>query len=183
VRFLFLVLTCSTVCASPEVHFSPGGIQSHLVSAIDGTRRSLDVALYELSARPLIGALKRAGERGVAVRLILDEEVLREHPQDKTLAGVRHVSLRTLGGREKRRGMMHNKFAVFDAGRVVTGSYNWSQGAEYVNYENALFEDDAAVVRAYAAQFAALWAHARPVSPGTYLNPVRKHGKNRTHHF
>ena len=58
---------------------------------------------YELSARPLISALRRAGERGIEVRLLLDEEVLREHPQDRALAGVRHISLRTLGGRAKRR--------------------------------------------------------------------------------
>ena len=152
--------------AMPEAYFSPGGVQSHIVAAIDGTSRSLDVAIYELSSKNLIRALERAGERGIPVRVILDEETLREHPQDKALANAAHVSLRTLGGRDKRRGMMHNKFAIFDHARVLTGSYNWSQGAEFSNYENALFEDDTDLVRAYSGQFADMWKDARPVQPG-----------------
>ena len=160
---LILSLSSSVLYARPEVYFSPGGVQSHLVSAIDRTTRSLDVAIYELSSKALINALKRAAQRGVQVRLIMDEQVLREHPEDRDLAGVVHISIRTLEGREKRRGVMHNKFAVFDESRVVTGSYNWSQGAEYANYENALFEDDLNVVRSYSAQFADLWSRARPV--------------------
>ena len=59
--------------------------------------------------------------------------------------------------------MMHNKFAVFDEVLVVTGSYNWTQGAEHANYENVLFEDSPNVVQAYMRQFADLWASAKPL--------------------
>src|SRR5207244_12315143 len=109
------VLRRSVALATPAVYFSPGGVQGHLIAAIDNTSHSIDAAVYELSAPLVIKALKRAGERGVQVRLVMDEKVLHEYSKDKELAGVSHVSLRTLSGRDRhRRGMMHNKFAVFD---------------------------------------------------------------------
>ena len=172
--FILVGLSGSLLWAKPEAYFpTAGGVQHHLVAAIDAATQTLDVAVYELSAKPLVAALKRAGERGVLVRVILDEKVLREHPQDKALASVPNVSLRSLSGREPRRGMMHNKFAIFDENRVVTGSYNWSQGAEVANYENAIFEDDADLVRAYSSQFADLWTRAKPVMPG--VEPFKMH--------
>lgn len=35
----------------------------------------------------------------------------------------------------------HNKFAVFDDKRIVTGSYNWTKNAAKSNNENCLFLD------------------------------------------
>jgi cardiolipin hydrolase len=173
--FLILNLACSPLWSSPQVYFSPGGVQKHLVTAIDATTQTLDVAVYELSSKSLIAALKHAGERGVVVRVLLDEKVLKEHREDKSLAALPNITLRTLSGRESKRGMMHNKFAIFDESRIVTGSYNWSQGAEVANYENAIFEEDPEVVRAYSGQFADLWARAKSVSPGSDLFSSHSH--------
>jgi len=51
------------------------------------------------------------------------------------------------------RGIMHNKFAIFDDKEVVTGSYNWTENAEKYNYENALFISDPEVVNKYIKEF------------------------------
>ena len=167
--------------ARPEVYFSPGEVQSHLVAAIDRTNHTLDIAIYELSSKPVWNALQHAGERGVQIRLIMDEEALQEHPQDKRMAGLLHATLEALKGPGRRQGAMHHKFAIFDGNQVVTGSYNWSQGAEYANYENALFEDDPRIVRAFRIQFAELWVHAHPVHSlsGGARPKTRHHSRRR----
>ena len=51
------------------------------------------------------------------------------------------------------RGIMHNKFAIFDGKLMVTGSYNWTNNAEHYNYENAIFITDPNVIRQYRMEF------------------------------
>ena len=75
------------------------------------------------------------------------------------------MEIRYLGGRHRHRhGLMHDKFAIFDEDRVATGSFNWTPGAEYSNYENALTEDDTQVVEAFERQFNELWDKASPTT-------------------
>ncbi len=54
-------------------------------------------------------------------------------------------------------GHMHHKFVVFDGARLLNGSYNWTRGAADLNFENVVDTADAALVAAFAAEFARLW--------------------------
>jgi phosphatidylserine/phosphatidylglycerophosphate/cardiolipin synthase-like enzyme len=54
-------------------------------------------------------------------------------------------------------GHMHHKFAVFDAARLLNGSYNWTRGAADTNYENLVDTADPRLVAAFAAEFERLW--------------------------
>lgn len=56
---------------------------------------------------------------------------------------------------------MHHKFAVFDGRLVATGSYNWTNAAENMNYENVILLADPDVVERYAQEFRRLWREAR----------------------
>lgn len=52
----------------------------------------------------------------------------------------------------------HNKFAVFDGNKVVTGSYNWTNSATDKNSENCLFIlEQNQVVIDYHNRFNELW--------------------------
>ena len=82
---------------------------------IDGSRSSIDVAMFEFRSPELTQALKRAEGRGVTIRLVLDSS----HHQEDLSAG----NVRWLGGKHTgEMGVMHNKFALFDQIQVVTGS-------------------------------------------------------------
>lgn len=158
--------------AQAQAFFSSDGVQQQLLRLIDGSRQTIDLAVFEFSSKPLAAALARARSRGVSVRLLLNAQ----NPQDMhlpaELAPLAPDHLRRLSGRSGHSGIMHNKFAVFDHQRVVTGSYNWTAGAEHSNYENALLEDDPQVVRAYDRQFEELWNQASAVpSNGVFALP------------
>ena len=150
-----------------------------MVGLIERAGASIDVALFELRSARLAGALARAKERGVRIRLILDAE----HAKQDLAAG----EVRLLGGKKgSGRGIMHHKFALFDRQKVVTGSFNWTPGAEHANYENALLIDDADTVSAYGREFETLWrrAHAGPppngAAAGTYDPGQRSKSKHST---
>jgi mitochondrial cardiolipin hydrolase len=176
--FLF-ALVSAAYAADPRVYFSSqDNIQDQLRQAITQSMRTIDGAVYDVSSPVLQQALRQAASRGVSVRLIVDRS---QHPSgnlsqwwDPGLS-IRHIS-----GRRKGHGAMHHKFAIFDGAEVVTGSYNWTPGARYVNHENILFEDDPGIVTAYQQQFDRLWNSGEDAAQDSG-RPARHHRKRSRH--
>jgi phosphatidylserine/phosphatidylglycerophosphate/cardiolipin synthase-like enzyme len=52
---------------------------------------------------------------------------------------------------------MHHKFAIFDEGVVLTGSYNWTRGAAMSNEENLILSNDRRLLTAFRGEFERLW--------------------------
>ena len=132
-----------------------------LVAAMDRTRHTLDVALYNLQIDDAAAALARAQRRGVKVRVLFD----RAHVYPQAGRQIQAVLDAGIEAREMngRGGAMHCKFAVFDGTLLETGSANWSGFAETMSYENIMFTADPDFVSGYAADFEWMWAQARPV--------------------
>ncbi|MEE8425130.1 MAG: phospholipase D-like domain-containing protein, partial [Elusimicrobiota bacterium] len=134
----------------PSVAFRPDrSIDTELVKAIDASKKSIDIALYEFKSREILKALRRAKVRGVKVRVIIDAG----HANPAKREGsdywpTRSLELQSLilGGFDVRVlkggwrwGIMHNKIAVFDGKLGNFGSYNWSYTSERNHYENIVF--------------------------------------------
>ena len=179
-----LLLSTASVTAhmpDPRVFFSSqDNIENQLREAIDRTTSVIDGAVFDVSSPNLQQALRRAAARGVSVRLIVDR---RENPPGNITEGwepgflIRHIA-----GKRGAHGAMHHKFAIFDGAEVVTGSYNWTPGARYVNHENVLFEDNPAIVAAYEHQFEQLWSSGEQLSrSGTIIasGPRARHHRSR----
>jgi phosphatidylserine/phosphatidylglycerophosphate/cardiolipin synthase-like enzyme len=143
-------------------------ISTHLIRAIDATKKTLDIAIYELAIREVRDALVRAKGRGVNVRIIMDQGHL--YPEKSTGHRTPEIQslvdagfqLKTLRGGDAY-GIMHNKFAVFDGALLETGSFNWSRAADTQHYENALFDDDATRIASYQNYWNWMWSNARVV--------------------
>jgi phosphatidylserine/phosphatidylglycerophosphate/cardiolipin synthase-like enzyme len=137
-------------------------VSDAVTKAIDRTRSTLDVALYNLQIPAASKALLRARERGVAVRVILDYEHVypKAGPemQDLIDAG---MDVRVMKGRAGS-GSMHCKFAIFDGQLLETGSANWSLSAENASYENMMFVSDPHIIQGYQADFDWMRAQAKP---------------------
>ncbi len=52
---------------------------------------------------------------------------------------------------------MHHKFAIFDGGTLLTGSYNWTRGASENNLENLVILYQSSLLAAFSATFERLW--------------------------
>lgn len=158
---LFLLLNPLTPldALGTEVYFSPGGgVRQRLVRAIDASRRTIDIALYNFTAAELAEVLYAAKARGVQIRIQVDREKAEE---GFVIRGLRRrgLAMRALGVPEQ--SLMHHKFAIFDDHLVATGSYNWTQSAERANYENLLVLDDPEVIGRFQREFTRLWRGAR----------------------
>lgn len=137
-----------------EAHFSPGqaclrAIQQRLRSA----RTSIDICVFTLSDDRISAEVLTAHQRGVAVRLITDND--KESDAGSDIDALRRAGIAVAVDRTAAH--MHHKFALFDDQWLLNGSYNWTRSACEVNEENLVVTNDPALVAAFAAQFAALW--------------------------
>ncbi|MBI2363171.1 MAG: hypothetical protein HYV15_07295, partial [Elusimicrobia bacterium] len=161
----------------PRHAFSPRGTpEAWLVKALDAAARSVDVAMFSFTSPELKEALVRARARGVPVRLLFDAR------NAATLEAMKWFisegwDVRIRAGRDGRKGVLHDKFAVIDGAFTATGSYNWTENADKNNFENVNFFDDRGSAADYGAAFLRAWSGAKVPTPEELAEWAR-HGFN-----
>ncbi len=144
---------------SLQVYFSPqGGCQQAIIEALDGTQKTLDIAMFAFTSREIAEAVVRAHSRGVTVRVVMDESQSANKYSKKIYFQKKGIPLRLSRGIG--RGIMHDKFAVIDGNLVITGSFNWTASAEENNYENLLVIRSPLLVMKYSEEFEKIWRSA-----------------------
>ncbi|MBJ7594413.1 MAG: hypothetical protein JF886_06035 [Candidatus Dormibacteraeota bacterium] len=135
------LVTCGRPAVVPEALLDPAvvvgatlpgaEILPMVLGAIDGARRSLDVAMYTLTDAQVVAAMEGALARGVAVRVLLDPAQRASDPSAASLRahGVAVRLYRSAG--EK----LHAKAAIVDGSTVVMGSANWTVSGFEHNHE------------------------------------------------
>ncbi|MDY3561647.1 phospholipase D-like domain-containing protein [Gemmata sp. JC673] len=149
--------------ASDEAYFAPGErCLQQIVARFNQCRRTADVCVFTITDDRISRAILDAHRRKVAVRIVTDNEKQHDAGSDVQKFREAGIPVKTddMHGPADAglNGHMHHKFAVFDGARLINGSYNWTRGAADLNYENIVDTTDAALVAAFAAEFARLWA-------------------------
>jgi phosphatidylserine/phosphatidylglycerophosphate/cardiolipin synthase-like enzyme len=149
----------TTATGSMSVYFTPQDRPGDaVVRAFNGAHREILAAIYEFTESEIAGALLAAHGRHVEVWLLMDQSASRDRgSQYFRAAASLGDRLRLRAGLSGASGILHNKFAVIDGTRVLTGSFNWTYSAEDRNWENLLIVDSPALARAYAQQFHRMW--------------------------
>jgi len=148
------------VGAEVEVFFSPEGeLKGSILAEIESSREAIDAALHEITSLEIAQALAKAKQRGVKVRVITDGKQSRTKSSRITYLVTQGVLVKVLKGKEK--GVMNHRFAIFDGKKVLTGSFNWSEGSEKLNYENMVIFNDKEAVTLFQNEFDRLWREKR----------------------
>jgi phosphatidylserine/phosphatidylglycerophosphate/cardiolipin synthase-like enzyme len=161
----------TSIAASGTVQlaFSPQDDAGALVvQAIRGAKKQVLVQSFSFTHRQIAQALIDAKGRGVDVQLIADDEQIRrmERGLVPTIAAAGVATFV-----DDSHSSAHNKIMVIDAGMpqavVITGSFNFTQAAQYKNAENLLlFRGNPQLTQAYLANWQRHRAHARTFEPG-----------------
>jgi len=168
--FLILVAACSAPVAekaSPrtafEIGFSPKGESlSIILKAIAGAQRSILVAAYSFTSKPISAALLEAHKRGVDVRVLADAKSNSGRYSAVTFLANQGVPVRING----RYAIFHHKFMVIDGRHLETGSFNYSAAAATKNAENVLIlRDVPELAGMYAREWEKLWNEGEEVTP------------------
>lgn len=151
---LFMLVFISA-CEETEVRFTPSAeCEQGIIKLIDEADSSVDVAVYSITNDNLVKALQRAQNRGVKLRILTDrlQAAGKYSKVPEMYKSGLNVRVNTVNKIE------HNKFAVFDGEKVVTGSYNWTTSATRNNSENCLFIlQKNNTVEDYQSRFNELW--------------------------
>ncbi|HUI28821.1 MAG TPA: phospholipase D-like domain-containing protein [Candidatus Acidoferrales bacterium] len=147
-------------------------IVNKFLARIDSAKYSIDLALYSLSGGvggAITGALINAEKRGVMVRLITENDNLGEsgtgtYLSNLTANGIPHIT-DTFDRIYAGKGLMHNKFAVFDFQDTTsfihdwiwTGSWNATDPGDNDDAQNSIEIQDKALANAYTMEFNEMW--------------------------
>jgi phospholipase D len=115
--------------------------------------------MYGLTSRSIVDALIAAQSRGVDVAIKTDKKESEKHAQATLITKLKAAGVRVEVSTQQRN--LHDKFAVIDGQRVITGSFNWTQNAELRNRENLVVLD----CREIAAAFEREWQSIQQDAP------------------
>jgi phosphatidylserine/phosphatidylglycerophosphate/cardiolipin synthase-like enzyme len=119
-----------------------------LISAIDRTQAKLRVQAYSFTSAPIAAAIKRAKDRGVDVKVILDKsQVSQKYATYLRNAGIDVVI-------DTKPTIVHNKVMIFDDEAAFTSSFNFTKSAQRRNTENGIIiRGDAALTKSHLANW------------------------------
>lgn len=141
-----------------EARFGPGkGIRERVKGLLVGARKSVDICVFSITDDRIANAILKAHERGVAVRIVTDDEKTSDAGSDVARLARAGIPVATDASAHH----MHHKFAPFDDRVLVTGSYNWTRSAADENRENIVVTSDPRLLAAYREEFDRLWAEFR----------------------
>ncbi|CAE7200377.1 unnamed protein product [Symbiodinium pilosum] len=128
---------------------------ARLLEVLDSARRTLDIAVFSISYKPLAEALVRAHRRGVMVRILSDD--MQAKQQNSAVPDLIREGLQLrLDVSEKFH--MHHKFVISDDATLISGSLNWTHAAVERGNENVVISRRSALCRRFALEFERVWA-------------------------
>ena len=140
-----------------RIVFLQGVVQDDMANAIvaqlRAARRSVDICVFTLSDDRISREVLAAHQRGVAVRLLTDND--KEFDRGSDIASLRDAGVPTRVDRTDAH--MHHKFAIFDGTWLLNGSYNWTRSACEHNEENLVLSNEPDLVARFTQEFEALW--------------------------
>jgi phosphatidylserine/phosphatidylglycerophosphate/cardiolipin synthase-like enzyme len=168
------MITCRTLTDGGQ---TAADVAREVAAFLDAAERNLELAFYDLdlsgeSEEIVLGAVRKARDRGVEVRLAYNvnhPNPIPVPPPPKSIpedvAALPVESLAVSGIPD----LMHHKFVVRDRTAVLTGSTNWTDDS-WTRQENVMISvESPALSEAYALAFEALWT--RPVVEAGRVEP------------
>jgi cardiolipin hydrolase len=154
VKLLTPIASTAPAATIAEACFSPQhDCASRIVRLFEGARRSVDVCVFTITDDRITEAITRAHRRGVALRVISDNDKSYDAGSDIQRLERAGVPVRL----DVTAFHMHHKFALFDGGLLLNGSYNWTRSASLNNEENFILTSDPKLVQPFRDLFDRLW--------------------------
>lgn len=137
-----------------EAYFSPGDeCWMTIVRLLEQSKSCVDVCVFTITDDRISQAIIAAHRRGVAIRVVTDNEKAADPGSDVGWFERERVPVRV----DRTAYHMHHKFAVFDRARLLSGSYNWTRGAARDNDENFIATSAPRLVESFCRAFERIW--------------------------
>lgn len=141
-----------------------------IISLIDKAKYSIDIAMYIFTSHELFSSIKKARERGVRVRVIVDKNMVYSTSSKIMMMDANDIPVRY---HPTSTYLMHHKFCIFDGpSRVkavnnantenlntylLTGSTNWTNDGFSTNWENIIVTSNLKLVMEFENEYQRIW--------------------------
>lgn len=146
--------------ASIETGYSPEGTALQLVlKTINSAKQEIRLMGYSFTSPEVAGALVRAKQRGLDVKVVLDWKANTGRQNKASLAAMNllvnaGIPVRTVSQYK----IMHDKVIIADGRNVEVGSFNYTRAADRFNSENVLVVwDEPVVAQLYLQHWQTRW--------------------------
>ena len=123
--------------------------------------RKIDLAMYNITYEPVVDLLKELAARGVAIRILIDDENYpspnSNNPKDGTVIRDLVKEQRIFVKIDTPVSLMHNKFVVIDDTTVLNGSANLTYNGMHHNSENIIVTRHPHIAEVFVGEFNRLW--------------------------
>lgn len=160
-----------TVNAPVLIGFSPARGQASaeaiVLETVAGARKTIRVAAYSFTSKPISQALADAHARGVDVQAVIDKtnRPKKNSEGEEKFSAAAFLAQQGVPVRiNAHYAIMHNKFMVIDGATLQTGSFNYTASAAQRNAENVIVVQDRAAAKRYLAEWQALWDEAEALA-------------------
>jgi phosphatidylserine/phosphatidylglycerophosphate/cardiolipin synthase-like enzyme len=127
VSILLASLAPGAADPAPIIHYAPTENLEHIdVALIDRAEHEIDMAAYVLTDWPVMQALTRAADRGVAIRIYLDGTQLAEREPAKVFRDLAETPGVEIRIKHETSAPMHLKSYQIDGRLLRTGAANFS---------------------------------------------------------
>lgn len=168
---MFLLTSCTDMTAAIPTSLetaqgSPKGIQyafsqesQHpeklLNQVIQNAQKTLDIAIFSITEKSIVQSILDAKARGVAVRIITDEDQSDGKGQKAVLEKFKNAGIPIK--MDHHSGYMHLKVTIADQKTVTTGSFNYSASAVRRNDEVLVVIPDDTMAKQWTKVFEDMW--------------------------
>ncbi|RJR25716.1 MAG: phospholipase D family protein [Desulfobacteraceae bacterium] len=137
-----------------QILFGPEDrIMDYLMKEFFSAQGSIDIVVFLLGSKTIANTLVKAHQRGVAVRMIIDGKVARTRNSKHGFLVEKGIDVRTI---RVTGGSMHSKFILIDSKKVIAGSTNLTNDANYRNHELMFVSEDPSIIERFSTKFEAL---------------------------
>lgn len=139
--------------ANVTVYFSPeDNARQAVLDQIARAQRRIVVCMFTYKDDRIARAMRDAARRGVDVTLVVEKKQADTTGSDELVAsGGINAKVHVVANVSSPFSAMHEKFAVFDDARVITGACNWTRTAFDFSNEDLLVIEDPALAARYTA--------------------------------
>lgn len=141
--------------------FTPQDNCTRLIAqAIYKAKRSIDVQAYSFTAYRIAHALAYMSEHHIKVRIILDKSNFFKGQYSKARYLIKHHVPVWVDYLPR---IAHNKVIIIDGQCIETGSFNYTNSAQWHNTENVLIIYSANLAKQYTTNFNIRLRHAKRI--------------------
>ena len=142
-----------------KAYFSPNdACATRVRELIAFSKHRIDICVFTITDNRIVQRIAEAHKRGVEVRIISDDLKAQDPGSDIGRLARSGIEVRL----DHTDAHMHHKFAIFDTGILLTGSYNWTRSAATENNENIIVSDDGNLVAQFQREYDQLWHGLAP---------------------